>query len=77
MSKREEKKQLLINALVSTGKTEITKTEITEIGKKLKVGHPYWFTNDEKNKISKGRLKRNFRIYYELNVFSKYACKSI
>ena len=57
MSKREEKKQLLINALVSTGKTEITKTEITEIGKKLKVGHPYWFTNDEKNKISKGVYK--------------------
>ena len=54
---RAQKKEMFINALVSTGKDQITKTEITEICEKIDIAHPYWFTNDEKNKVTRGVYK--------------------
>ena len=54
---RAQKKEMFINALVLTGKDQITKTEITEICEKIDIAHPYWFTNDEKNKVTRGVYK--------------------
>ena len=54
---RAQKKELFINALISTGKEKITKSEITEICQTIDIAHPYWFTNDEKNKLSRGLYK--------------------
>lgn len=46
MSKRVEIREKFMNALVATGKTEITVQEIKDICAKKKIAHPYWFTND-------------------------------
>ena len=54
---RAQKKDMFINALVLTGKDQVTKSEITEICEKINVAHPYWFTNDEKNKVTRGVYK--------------------
>ena len=54
---RAQKKEMFISTLVLTGKNQVTKTEITEICEKINIAHPYWFTNDEKNKISRGIYK--------------------
>ena len=48
---------MFINALVLTGKDQVTKSEITEICEKIDIAHPYWFTNDEKNKVTRGVYK--------------------
>ena len=54
---RAQKKEMFINTLVLTGKSQVTKSEITEICEKINIAHPYWFTNDEKNKVSRGVYK--------------------
>ena len=54
---RAQKKQMFIDTLVLTGKNQVTKSEITEICEKINIAHPYWFTNDEKNKVSRGVYK--------------------
>jgi len=54
---RSQKKEMFINALVLTGKDQVTKSEITEICEKIDIAHPYWFTNDEKNKVTRGVYK--------------------
>lgn len=54
---RAQKKEMFINALVLTGKDQVTKSEITEICEKIDIAHPYWFTNDEKNKVTRGVYK--------------------
>lgn len=50
MSKRE----LFINALVNTGKSEVTRTEIKEICENLGISGAPWFTKDESNRVSRG-----------------------
>ena len=54
---RAQKKEMFINALVLTGKDQVTKSEITKICEKIDIAHPYWFTNDEKNKVTRGVYK--------------------
>jgi midasin (ATPase involved in ribosome maturation) len=54
---RAQKKEMFISTLVLTGKNQVTKSEITEICEKINIAHPYWFTNDEKNKVSRGVYK--------------------
>jgi hypothetical protein len=54
---RAQKKEMFINALVLTGKNQVTKSEITQICEKIDIAHPYWFTNDEKNKVTRGVYK--------------------
>ena len=57
MSNREEKRQKFFNALVATGKNTVTLDEIKTIASKLKIGQPYWFTNDENNRVKRGVYK--------------------
>jgi len=57
MSNRDEKRQKFFNALVSTGKNTVTLDEIKAIASKLKIGQPYWFTNDENNRVKRGVYK--------------------
>ncbi len=57
MSNRDEKRQKFFNALVSTGKNTVTLDEIKTIASKLKIGQPYWFTNDENNRVKRGVYK--------------------
>ena len=57
MSKRAETRQKFIDALVSSGKSEVTTEEIKKICSKIKVAHPYWFTNEEANRLKRGIFK--------------------
>jgi hypothetical protein len=57
MSNRDEKRQKFFNALVATGKNTVTLEEIKTIASKLKIGQPYWFTNDENNRVKRGLYK--------------------
>ena len=57
MSKRAETRQKFIDALVSSGKSEVTTEEIKKICSKIKVAHPYWFTNEEANRLKRGVFK--------------------
>jgi midasin (ATPase involved in ribosome maturation) len=54
MSKRAEVRQKFINALKAFGKPTITKDEINGICQKLSIANPYWFTNDESNRVKRG-----------------------
>jgi len=54
MSKRSETRQKFIDALVKTGKSEVTKAEIVKICTKNKITVPQWFLNEESNKIKRG-----------------------
>ena len=57
MSKRAETRQKFIDALVSSGKSEVTTEDIKKICSKIKVAHPYWFTNEEANRLKRGVFK--------------------
>jgi MoxR-like ATPase len=57
MSKRDEVRGMFMNALVATGKNEVTVQEIKEICANKKIAHPYWFTNDSENRIGRGLYK--------------------
>jgi hypothetical protein len=57
MSKRAETRQKFIDALVSSGKSEVTTEDIKKICSKIKVAHPYWFTNEEANRLKRGIFK--------------------
>lgn len=57
MSKRVEIREKFMNALIATGQKEITVQEIKDICAKKKIAHPYWFTNDEENRVSRGVYK--------------------
>jgi hypothetical protein len=57
MSNRDEKRQKFFNALVASGKNTVTLEEIKTIASKLKIGQPYWFTNDENNRVKRGLYK--------------------
>ena len=57
MASRNEKRQKFINALIATGKTTVTLDEIKTIAQKLNIGQPYWFTNDDVNRVKRGTYK--------------------
>jgi len=54
MASRNEKRQKFLNALIATGKSTVTLDEIKAIAEKLNIGQPYWFTNDDDNRIKRG-----------------------
>jgi hypothetical protein len=57
MSSRNEKRQKFLNALVSTGAKTVTLDEIKLIAEDLEIGIPYWFINEEENRIKRGVYK--------------------
>ena len=57
MASRNEKRQKFLNALIATGKNTVTLDEIKAIAEKLNIGQPYWFTNDDVNRIKRGTYK--------------------
>lgn len=61
MGIRTEAREKFLNALIETGKTSVTKTEILELAASVGVSAPNWFTNDPSNKIQRGlyRVPRN------------------
>jgi MoxR-like ATPase len=50
-------RQLFIDALVATGKTSLTRTEVKEVAKKVGIGSIQWFTSDEQNRLKRGLYK--------------------
>jgi len=54
MASRSAKRQLFIDALIATGKSEVTKADVVAIAEKLSVPIPQWFVNDESNKVKRG-----------------------
>jgi len=57
MASRNEKRQKFLNALIATGKNTVTLDEIKAIAQKLNIGQPYWFTNDDVNRVKRGTYK--------------------
>jgi MoxR-like ATPase len=62
MSKRIEVRNKFLNALIETGKNQVSKNEIVEVCENLKIAVPQWFINDSNNKISRGvyRVPKDF-----------------
>jgi hypothetical protein len=54
MASRAAKRQLFIDALIATGKSEVTKVDVVAIAEKLSIPVPQWFVNDESNKVKRG-----------------------
>jgi hypothetical protein len=54
MTKRAETRQRFINAIVSLGQTTVTTEQIKTICADNDIAHPYWFTNDETNRVKRG-----------------------
>ena len=50
-------RQVFIDALISSGKTSLTRTEVKDIAKSVGVGSIQWFTSDEKNRLKRGLYK--------------------
>ena len=57
MTKRAEIREKFINAIVALGKPTVTTDEIKEICSKVDIAHPYWFTNDDVNRVKRGVYK--------------------
>jgi len=54
MSKRTEVRQKFTEALLSSGKQTVTLDEIKAICAKINIALPYWFLNDEDNRVKRG-----------------------
>jgi hypothetical protein len=54
MSKRAEVRQSFINALVLLDSDTVTTEQIKTICSKNNIAHPYWFTNDDANRVKRG-----------------------
>jgi hypothetical protein len=54
MSVRAENRQKFLNALVNTGKAQVTKSDIVNICDNVGISMPYWFLNDDSNRVSRG-----------------------
>ena len=54
MTSRAEKRQLFLDALIATGKKEISLSEIRDLSDNIGIPLPQWFTNDETNKVKRG-----------------------
>jgi MoxR-like ATPase len=57
MTKRAEIREKFINAVVALGQDTVTTDEIKAICAKQKIAHPYWFTNDDENRVKRGVYK--------------------
>jgi midasin (ATPase involved in ribosome maturation) len=57
MSKRAEIREKFISAITATGQQTITTDEIKSICAKIDIAHPYWFTNDDANRVKRGIYK--------------------
>ena len=57
MTKRAEIREKFINAIVALGKPTITTDEIKSICGDIDIAHPYWFTNDDDNRVKRGVYK--------------------
>jgi midasin (ATPase involved in ribosome maturation) len=57
MKKSIEVREKFMSALLNMGKNEVTLQEIKNICAKNKIAHPYWFTNDDNNRLSRGLYK--------------------
>ena len=57
MTKRAEIREKFINAIVALGKPTITTDEIKSICGDIDIAHPYWFTNDDENRVKRGVYK--------------------
>ena len=54
---RKENRNLFLNALVNTGKINVTKQEIIDLCEQIGVNIPYWYINDDANRVSRGVYK--------------------
>ena len=57
MSSRAELKQQFIDALISTGKDTVTRTELKEIATKIGLGSVGFFTKEESNRVGRGKYR--------------------
>jgi len=54
MTSRSDKRQAFLDALIATGKDVVSLTDIKTIASDAGLAIPYWFTNDEQNKVKRG-----------------------
>ena len=54
MTSRADKRQAFLDAIIATGKSEVTLSEVKDIAADAGLAIPYWFTNDESNKVKRG-----------------------
>jgi hypothetical protein len=54
MTSRADKRQAFLDAIIATGKSEVTLSEVKDIASNAGLAIPYWFTNDESNKVKRG-----------------------
>jgi len=54
---RTANRNAFLNALVATGKDTVTLDDIKTIAQKVGISQPYWFTNEEKNRVKRGLYK--------------------
>jgi MoxR-like ATPase len=54
---RTANRNAFLNALVATGKDTVTLDDIKSIAQKVGISQPYWFTNEEKNRVKRGLYK--------------------
>jgi MoxR-like ATPase len=54
---RSANRNAFLNALVATGKDTVTLDDIKTIAQKVGISQPYWFTNEEKNRVKRGLYK--------------------
>ena len=54
---RTANRKAFLDALVATGKDTVTLDDIKSIAQKVGISQPYWFTNEEKNRVKRGLYK--------------------
>ena len=54
MTSRAEKRQMFVDALIATGKSEVSLDEIRDLSDNIGIPLPQWFTKDETNKVKRG-----------------------
>jgi|688.fasta_scaffold109423_2 hypothetical protein len=54
MTSRADKRQAFLDAIIATGKAEVSLSEVKDIASNAGLAIPYWFTNDETNKVKRG-----------------------
>jgi hypothetical protein len=54
MTSRADKRKAFLDALIATGKSEVSLSEVKDIAENAGLAIPYWFTNDETNKVKRG-----------------------
>ncbi len=57
MTTRTELKQKFLDALIATGKTEVSRAEVKELCNKVGLSSTQWFTKDENNRVSRGMYR--------------------